>query len=286
MTSGPSTSITDLIVAATERLRGAGVVKPRREANRLWAWLNRATPGAAWLERDRAATDERRQAYERAIERRIAGEPLDYVLGWSGFRRLELRCDRRALIPRPESEGIVEHALLRARTGRVADLGTGTGCLALALRDEGSYAEIIATDISPAALELAGENVRATRREVHLVRSDFGAGLRDRWFDLVVTNPPYLTDAEWDSLDPSVAEWEPRLALTGGRDGLAAVRRALAHAERLLVQGGWLVMELDSTRSAVVRTLAAGQGFPAVTVHEDLFGRPRYLVAQREGERS
>ena len=286
MTPLPTPRVADLIEAATLQLREAGVTKPRREANRLWAWLHRTSPGAVWLGQAAAAAPDRRREYEQAVARRALGEPLDYVLGWSGFRRLELRCDRRALIPRPESEGVVEHALARVRRGRAADLGTGSGCLALALCDEGGFSEVVATDISPAALALAAENVAATRLPVRLVRGDFGVALRTGVFDLVVSNPPYLTEAEHGALDPAVARWEPPLALQSGPDGLESTRRVLDDGARLLVAGGWLVMELDSSRGSAACALAAARGFSGVTLHEDLFGRPRYLVAQGEGRRS
>jgi len=273
-------SVAELIDAATSRLRAAGVVKPRREANRLWAWLNRVTPGEAYLNRDQATTSSRAEDFHVAVERRLAGEPLAYVLGHTGFRRLEIRCDRRALIPRPESEGLIDHALRRVSKGRALDLGTGTGCLALALADEGEFTEVVATDISADALELARENGGLTGLPVRLVHSDFGSELPSELFDLVVSNPPYVSEAEYQALDCSVREWEPALALLSGPDGLEASRRVLAEAARLLVPGGWLVMELDSTRGERVGSLAREAGYGDVGVWNDLFGRPRYLTAQ------
>lgn len=273
-------SVAELIDAATARLRAAGVVKPRREANRLWAWLNRVTPGEAYLNRDQATTSSRAADFGLAVERRLAGEPLAYVLGHIGFRRLEIRCDRRALIPRPESEGVIDHALRRVRQGRVLDLGTGTGCLALALADEGEFSEIVAADISEAALELARENAELTGFAVRFVQSDFGAGLASASFNLVVSNPPYVSEAEYQALDPSVRQWEPALALVSGPDGLDASRRVLAEAARLLAPRGWLVMELDSTRGEAVASQARQAGYDDVGVWNDLFGRPRYLSAQ------
>lgn len=275
-------NVGDLIEGAAVRLRAAGVVKPRREANRLWAWLNRVSPGEAYLGREQGTRAALQQAFDAAVDRRVAGEPMAYVLGHTGFRNLEIRCDRRALIPRPESEGIIEHALRRVPAGRCAlDLGTGTGCLALALADEGRFDQVVAADLSPDALALAAENAMQTGRALRLVRSDFGTGLAGGQFDLVVANPPYLTAAEYAALDASVREWEPRLALASGTDGLAATRRVLGEGIRLLAPQGWLVMELDSTRGSTVADLARGAGWVEVGVWEDLFGRPRYLTARR-----
>jgi len=275
-------TVADLIEAAASRLRAAGVAKPRREANRLWAWVNRVSPGEVYFARHRGVEDEPARAFEAVVERRAGGEPMAYVLGHCGFRNLDLRCDGRALIPRPESEGIVDLALDRVRTGRALDMGTGTGCLALALADEGEFDEIVAADLSEDALALAAENAARTGLSIRLVRSDLGAAVQGQRFDLIVANPPYLTDAEYAALDPSVKRWEPRAALAAGPDGLGATRRLLPEGAGLIVGGGWLVMELDSNRSAAVATLAREAGWVDVAVWDDLFGRPRYLTARRE----
>lgn len=285
MSSDSPAALGSLLDAAAERLRTAGIVKPRREANRLWAWQNRITPGQAVLDRDRDTGTRAQLAFEAAVTRRIAGEPLAYVLGSTGFRNLELRADRRALIPRPETELLVDHALRLVRSGRALDVCTGSGCLALSLAQEGEFTSVTGSDISAPALALARENVRATGLPVQLVRSDLGAGLRGERFDLLVANPPYLTEAEYEALDPSVKAWEPRLALAAGDDGLAPARRLLAEAPVLLAPGGWMVMELDFTRSAAVAELARAAGLGSINVMDDLFGRARYLIARRgQGE--
>ena len=273
-------TVADLLEAAAARLGAAGVPKPRREANRLWAWQNRVNPGDSYLGRDRTALAGRAREFELAIDRRVRGEPLAYVLGHTGFRRLEIRCDRRALIPRPETEGVVELALARRRTGRALDLGTGTGCLALALADEGHFSSIVAVDCCGAALGLAAENVAATGLRVELLRSDLRGALRGRQFDLLVTNPPYLTAAEFESLDPSVGQWEPRQALVGGIAGMELVSRILGESPGLLAPGGWLIMEVDSHRSGAAAGLARTVGWENVGIEKDLFGRERYLTAQ------
>lgn len=270
-----------LIEAATARLKVAGVVKPRREAHRLWAWMNRSTPGKVLPGREGDADPGVARAYQEAVARRAGGEPIAYVLGTAGFRNLELLSDHRALIPRPETETLVDHALARVQSGRALDVGTGTGCLALALAQEGSFSEVVATDISEPALALAAENVSRTGLAVRLLQSDLGQALAGEQFDLVVSNPPYLTDAEYEALDVSVKEWEPRLALASGGDGLDATRRLLVEARGLLSPGGCLVVELDSSRSGEAARLANVAGFCDVSVLDDLFGRPRYLIARQ-----
>lgn len=273
-------SVADLLEEASRKLRAAGVIKPRREANRLWAWQHRLNPGETWLTRDHPAGEARARSFAEAVDRRVRGEPLAYILGHCGFRRLEIRCDARALIPRPETEGIVDLALSLTRNGAVLDLGTGTGCLGLALADEGGF-DVTAVDTSEQALSLATENVAATGLPVELIRSDLCGALHGRSFDLIVANPPYLAESEYDALDPSVKSWEPRAALVGGPKGLELTQRILAEAPGVLRPGGWLVVELDSARSDAVRQLAGELGWERLRVEPDLFGRKRYLVAGR-----
>lgn len=282
MDSDVRVTIADLFDEATATLKAARVVKPRREANRLWAWLTRTNPGEAYLGRERGASLDAVPAFRDAVARRAAGEPIAYVLGRTGFRNLELLSDRRALIPRPETEGLIEIALERARTGYALDIGTGTGCLALSLAQEGSFQHIVGVDLSADALSLAAANARATGLPARFVRSDCGSGLEPGRFHLLVTNPPYLTDAEYDALDPSVKAWEPRMALASGPDGLDATRRIFGQGMELLAPGGWLAMELDSTRSRTSAALASAMSWTDINVWDDLFGRPRYLTARRE----
>jgi release factor glutamine methyltransferase len=150
------------------------------------------------------------------------------------------------------------------------------------LTQEGSFDRIIGVDLSAAALSLAAENAGATGLRTGFVRSDCGQGLEPGRFDLLVTNPPYLTDGEYEALDPSVKAWEPRLALASGADGLDATRRIFGQGRELLAPGGWMAMELDSTRSRSAAGLASALGWTEINVWDDLFGRPRYLTARQE----
>lgn len=281
MASDAQGTVAELFEEATSRLRAAGVVKPRREANRIWAWLSRTTPGDAYLNRERGAAIALAGAYREAVARRAAGEPIAYVLGKTGFRNLDILSDRRALIPRPETEGLIDYALERVSAGRALDVGTGSGCVALALAQEGSFDLVVGVDLSPDALTLAAENARCTRLPVRFIRSDLVEGLRPKSFDLMVTNPPYLTDAEYEALDPAVKSWEPRSALASGADGLEATRQIFRRGHELMVSGGWIVMELDFSRSMAAAELARGAGWAEVNLWDDLFGRPRYLTARR-----
>lgn len=274
---GPVTT-GQLTSAATALLREAGLSDPRREAIRLW----RAT-GGGWLDPDDAAVPPDRAArYRSAAGRRAAGEPFAYVVGSIGFRHLVLACDRRALIPRPETEGLVEVALSRGRQGSAVDVGTGTGAIALSLAHEGAFDRVVGVDISDDALRLARANGIASSSSVDWLRGDLVAGMANASIDLLVANPPYVSEPEYGELDASVKDHEPRLALVGGEDGLDQTRMLLHDGRRVLRPEGWLVLELDCRRAAATAELAAAAGWQAIIVLDDLFGRARYLAARQE----
>jgi release factor glutamine methyltransferase len=270
-----------LLAEATATL--AEVSEPRREALRLWAEL-RSSAADVIVEGDLEAEPELAAALREAVRRRAGGEPLAHVTGRTGFRMLTLRTDRRGLIPRPETEGLVDLLLGRIRTGRVADIGTGTGCLALSLATEGEFQLVTAVDSSAEALELAKENRDALDLPVRLVRGDLCGPLGPSSMDAVISNPPYLTEWEYAELDPSVKAWEPAEALVSGSDGLRATVRLLGETPDVLRPGGWLAMEVDCTRAGEVAARAESLGWMDVAIHADLFGRERYLLARRSAE--
>jgi release factor glutamine methyltransferase len=283
----PVTSLGSLIGHSAERLRRAGIPEPRRQALRIWSELQGVSQAQALLAEHRPIPPAQAADFHQAIDRRTAGEPLAYVTGWAGFRHLVVRSDRRALIPRPETEGLVDLLLQRVRTGTVADVGTGTGCLALSLAQEGNFARVVGVDCSSPALGLARLNreLLGLGDRVSFVEADLCAALRPGSCDALVSNPPYLTVSEYEALDASVREWEPAIALTSGADGLEASCRVLREGLAVLRPGGWLALEVDCTRAGVVARLASEQGWESVSIHMDLFGRERYLLAQRSKTR-
>jgi release factor glutamine methyltransferase len=249
---------------ARTRLAAAGVGDAGREAR----WLAEAAG------RDGGA------GFDALVARRAAGEPLAYVTGEAGFRRLLLRVDRRVLIPRPETEGLVERVLREAPAGRVVDVGTGSGCIALALADEGRYAEVVATDRSRDALAVASANAARLGLPLSFLAGDLLEPLAGRRFDAVVSNPPYLSAVECAALDPAVRDWEPAGALASGPEGMDHVRRLLAGAGAVLAPGGLLALEVDERRADLTAAEATRQGWTGVIVQDDLFGRPRYVLAR------
>ncbi len=271
----PPTTAVSLIRTATALLHDGSVADPRREAVRLWQAV-----GGGWPDLDSAAiAPDLAASYLAAAHRRAAGEPFAYVVGSTGFRHLTLRCDRRALIPRPETEGLIDAALSCVRSGSAVDVGTGTGAIALSLAHEGEFDRIVGIDLSADALRLARTN--GTGSSVVWVQGDLVAAVASDSVELIVANPPYVSEAEYRELDGSVKDHEPRLALLGGTDGLDPTRRLLRDGRRVLRAGGWLVLELDCRRARVTAELAVAAGWQAVTVTDDLFGRARYLAARR-----
>ncbi|HEU5040776.1 MAG TPA: methyltransferase, partial [Gemmatimonadales bacterium] len=173
----------------------------------------------------------------------------------------------------------------RVAAGRVADIGTGTGALALSLAQEGGFEQVIAVDLSAAALALAAENRRASGLPVTLVRGDLCGPLAAGSLDALVSNPPYLSAGEYAVLDASVRGWEPAAALVSGEDGLEATGRLLDDGRRVVRPGGWVAIEVDSARAGACARRAGELGWDAVAIHADLYGRERYLLAQRSATR-
>ncbi|HUF34756.1 MAG TPA: peptide chain release factor N(5)-glutamine methyltransferase [Gemmatimonadales bacterium] len=277
----PALSRGALLAGAAELLAASGAADPRREAFRLWSDLAGGDAAGAVVHPEAPVEARLAGRVLAAAARRARGEPLAHVTGRIGFRRLVLRSDHRALIPRPETEGLVELLLRRVRHGRVADLGTGTGAVALSLAQEGGFEQVLAVDLSSAALGLAAENRALTGLDVGLVRGDLCQALAPASLDALVANPPYLTRGEYAALDPSVRDWEPAEALVSGADGLEATGRLLDEGRRVLRAGGWLAVEVDCTRAGACVRRARALGWSEIAIHADLFGRERYLLARR-----
>ena len=287
----PSSSIAAALAQAGQWLADAGLPNPRRETTALWAAIAGKKPGDVWLSREESPPPELVARFGEAVARRARGVPFAYAVGRVGFRTLDLKLDPRALIPRPETEGLVDLVLRwtrgtageggRGKGGAVADIGTGCGCIALALATEGEFERVIAVERSAAAAALARENVALVRPRVpvEILEGHLLAPLAGGRCQAIVANPPYLTAAEYAALDPAVRDFEPREALVSGVDGLDATRALLAGAAACLVPQGLLAVEIDERRAEPVRALALGYGWDRVAVHEDLFGRPRFLLA-------
>ncbi len=287
------TTVAETLGEATRVLSAAGVHDAEREATALWAALTGRTPGDVWFARTSEVPRRRRRAFRDAVGRRARGEPRSYVVGYAGFRTLDLRVDRRVLIPRPETEGLVERVLdwARDRTpspdgswGRVADVGTGSGCIALSLAVEGRFSFVVATDSSWAALDVARENVSRVGPPVpvELRHGSLCQPLSSETFEVVVSNPPYVTEWEYAHLDASVRGYEPGTALVGGTDGMEHTRTLIEETPSCLAPGGLLALEVDCTRALTALAVAQAAGFRNARLERDVFGHPRYLLATTE----
>jgi len=209
------------------------------------------------------------------LSRRLAHEPMAYLLGRKGFRNLTIKTSQDVLIPRPETEGLVDLAVLhKPNARRIVDAGTGSGCLALSLAEVFPHALVIACDLYSGALHVASENDPHGR--VLWIQADWLSAFASDSLDLVVANPPYLTRAEMDSLVPQVSAYEPRAALNASEDGCAAYRTLVPQARRCLVNGGCLLLEVGPSVSGRVRDLLQFEGFTRVRIRRDLAGRERY----------
>ena len=259
----------------------------------VWAAVSGMTIGDAWLRRDEPKSPTLLAQYQDAMMKLERGVPFAYAVGRVGFRTLDLHIDPRALIPRPETEGLVE-LLLReigkretgnGKRGLVADIGTGCGCIALALAVEGQFDMVVAVERSAGAAALARENVKrvSPKTAVEVREGDLLAPLVDggERYRAIVSNPPYLTVAEFEELDASVRRFEPREALVSGSDGLEATRAIFSGAAAVLEPGGVLAIEIDERRADAVRSLGREYGWD-VAIHADLFGCPRYALAKED----
>jgi release factor glutamine methyltransferase len=268
------------LAKTTERLEAAGCDSPRVDADILVSHVLGVSRSELALEPTRTLSREEASELDALVARREKREPLAYVLGEWGFRRLTLTVDRRVLVPRPETEVVVERCLRRLDgigEPRVLDVGTGSGAIALAIADEHPVAQVSAVDASPGALEVAGANVLATGLDVDLREWDLFGGLPDGPWDLVVSNPPYVLPGELDTLQEEVREWEPRDALVG----LGATEAIARGALDVLVAGGALVLEVAAGDAGRVASLLEELGYSHVSTTEDLAGRDRVVEGVR-----
>jgi len=266
----------EVLRGASEYLAGRGIDTARVDAELLLARALGLSRIELYTQHDRPLTDAERTAARELVQRRGQREPLAYVLGDWDFRRLTLKTDRRALVPRPETEIVVERclALLQGiEAPRIADVGTGTGAIALALKQERPDAIVVATDISGDALELARENAAANGLDVRFVQGDLLEGV-DGPLDLVVSNPPYVDADELDALEPEVREWEPRGALVDEGQTTRLARTAQS------VLDGWLVVEVHEDRAQALSDELAKLGYRGITVGLDLAEKERMLEAR------
>jgi release factor glutamine methyltransferase len=281
VTSG---SVREALEAAVDGLTAAGIEDPRLDAELLLGEAMGRERAALVAEPDAEVPPAAARRVGEMVRRRLRREPVAYILGRKGFRRLELAVDSRVLVPRPETELLVELAL-ELRPARMLDVGTGSGAIALAVADELADAEVVATDTSPGALEVARANAErlGLSERVRFVEGtlpDEGAG-----FDLILANLPYIAERDWPSLQPEVTKYEPREALLAGPDGLDVYRTLIpecaGHLHRYAEQKtGALAVEVGEGQAPAVAVLMGGAGLEGVETRRDLAGIERVVIGR------
>lgn len=278
------TSPFDLERRVAEILEATGIESPEAEAR----WLIEAASGMdreMLLVTKARLDDEVVAAALELVRRRTAGEPLQYVTGIAGFRRLELNVGPGVLVPRPETEVVTEHALARTPDGGVVvDVGTGSGAIALAIKDERPDARVLATELSPDAMRWAEMNRDDLSLEVELIACDLLTGLPSdlhNEIDVIVANPPYVAEADRATLPADVVDHEPHQALFAGERGTAVIDELAREARYWLKPGGWLVLEIGEAQGESTRTTLAAGGYAEVQIHRDLAGRERIAEARK-----
>jgi release factor glutamine methyltransferase len=292
--TGGSWTVLSLILWSAGYLGEKGVEQGRLDAEHLLAHALGTTRLQLYLQFDRPVDAGELAAFKPLLLRRAKREPLQYVMGRAAFRELELAVDRRVLIPRPETEVLVDVVLEWARiegqrSGRedfsALDLGTGSGCIALSLLTEGPFARVVATDASPDALAVASANALKAGLSDRLdarTGSLWEPLAADERFDVIVSNPPYVGQEEAAALEPEVRDWEPSSALFAGVGGLDLVSAIVAGAAERLCPGGLLALEVGLGQAGpVAEMLSAAGGFGEPRVRRDLTGRPRIVCAER-----
>jgi release factor glutamine methyltransferase len=267
--------VRDALDSAMIALVAGGVPTPRLDAELLLAHVLGVDRTALMMDPSRAVQGPAVHAFQNAVRRRaIEREPVAYITGVKGFRRLQLHVDRRVLIPRPETELLVEAALGLEPGTWVHDVGTGSGAVALALKDERPDLRVTASDLSLQALSVAEANANSLGLEVELVQGDL---LGSRCPDAVLCNPPYVEEGA--NLAPEIHRHEPPLALYGGPDGLALIWRLIEQCAEQATP--WLALEVGQGQARLVAAMAAERGYTSVEVLPDLAGVERVVVAQR-----
>jgi release factor glutamine methyltransferase len=286
-----STSIAEAILQGAHDLRKAGVPEARREAGSLLAHVIGRDRTFIISHADDPIAEEQLEKFRTALEWRAGGKPLQYITGHQEFFGLDFEVTGDVLIPRPETELLVETALKlvsnRKAAPLICDVGTGSGCVAITLLHELSQARGMAIDISPAAIEVAKRNARrhGVGERLEFLVSDCFAGLnrKDPLFDLVVSNPPYVAARELEGLQREVHDYEPHLALEAGADGLSIIRRILVDAGAYLKTGGHFLFEIGFDQREAVEQLVDQKVWKLLDIHRDLQGIPRTVALEKLG---
>lgn len=283
----PPRTLMEYIQLASGHLKACGIPTHRLDAEVLLAHILNLERIQLYIQHDRPLTTAEVDAYRRAVARRAHREPVAYITGKREFFSIELLVDRRCLIPRPETEILVETALEEIRQRfpekpeiKVADIGTGSGAIAISVAKHEPRARVTAVDIDRDALDVAAANVQRTgvADRVTLKLGELLTPMGGEFFDAILSNPPYISEEEWRHLAPDVRDYEPRQALVGGKDGLAVIRQLIQEAKRSLAPGGFLAIEIGASQGDRVVALAQASGYAKTRLVQDLAGLDRVVI--------
>lgn len=274
-------TLKEVYLLGKEKIKGSGIDNAGLEASILISNVFGIDKIEIYTHPETEVGIERLKQFEEIIERRIRREPIGYILGETEFYSRKFFVGRDVLIPRPETEKLVEEALNimgYISSPLVIDVGTGSGCIAITIGSERSDSMIIASDISFHAISLAKENARRLDvQNISFVNSDLLNFVKERSFDIVVSNPPYVSETELDSLEPDIKDFEPIVALRGGEDGLDCVRRVALGAISVLKTGGWCIMEIGGDQNKEAMEILRAFGYRDISFSEDLSGIKRVI---------
>ena len=277
-------TVREALSAGKEILERASVEEAALDARLLLEFTAGLTCSDVLIKGAEPLTKEQEEAYRAALSRRAKREPLQHITGSVSFMGIEIRCDGRALIPRQETELLAEQAIRLSEAANkpcmsVLDLCTGTGCIAVALALSGRFTAVTAADVSGEALELAALNIAQNKASVALKQGDLFDAVPGERFDMIVSNPPYISAEEMDQLMPEVRDHDPHLALSGGSDGLDFYRRIAAEAPRHLNPGGRILLEIGAGQGKAVSALLKENGFTEICILQDYSGLDRIVTA-------
>ncbi len=281
--SGP-TKVVDVLAASSEYLDQKGVENPGLASKLLLSRLLNCKHLELNFKFNEDLTDKQLEAMRRGVKRVAAGEPVQHVIGETGFRDETIQVDNRALIPRPETEILVETVLKcdplwKRDKPFIVEVGTGSGCIAISIARERTHAQIVAFDISNDALELARTNVTESGLDsrITLAQADVSDALDPECVDAVVSNPPYIASDEIEQLDVQVKDHEPRVALDGGAGGIEIIENVIYDAAMVLKPGGYIFLEIGAEQGEAVSSLLQDAGFEGIAVDQDLANRDRVV---------
>ncbi|HTR43533.1 MAG TPA: peptide chain release factor N(5)-glutamine methyltransferase [Pseudomonadales bacterium] len=276
-------TVLEAIQKSTEFLAKRDVESPRLQAELLLAHQLKLPRMKLYLNFERALTDDETNSYRELIKRRGQREPLQHITGSVSFCGYEIIVNRQALVPRPETEILAELGwtfLSTLPSPTALDVGTGTGCIAIALAAKCPNAKVSAVDISPEALALANENVAKNNVQIEFLQGDgFAAVSKEMQFDLIISNPPYIASAEIETLEPEVRDFDPRQALDGGADGLDFYRMFAAQAKPFLKSDGKIMLEFGDGQAPAIREIFENEKWIVEAVKDDYSQRARILIA-------